>query len=71
MTPQHVGESNKDVLKSPHHVTVAAIASSGFQLVNRIYCTAKTCQNHVMINLIKNIKGETPESHATILGNYL
>lgn len=53
MTPQHVGESNKDVLKSPHHVTVAAIASSSSQLINRIYITAKMCQNHVMINLIK------------------
>lgn len=51
MTPQHVGESNKDVLKSPHRVTVA---SSSSQLVNRIYSTAKTCQNHVKINLIKN-----------------
>lgn len=53
MTPQHVGESNKDVLKSPHRVTVTAIASSSSQLVNRIYSTAKTCQNHVKINLIK------------------
>lgn len=71
MTPQHAGESNKDVLRSPHHVIVAAIAFSGFQPVNRIYGTAKTCQNRVMINLIKKIQGETPESHGTILGNYL